>query len=74
MVADLIDFLKVSAKINKCHKNIRYFPARQWLRKPYIEIYIDLLSINFNLLFALLHYAYRQISDYEIYTALTTIW
>ena len=36
--------------------------------------YIDLLSINFNLLFVLSHCAYHQISDYEIYAALTTIW
>ena len=40
---------------------------------PYLDIYIDLLSINFNLLSVLLHYAYYQISDSEIYTALTTI-
>ena len=31
-----------------------------------------LLSINFNLLSLLLHCAYHQITDYEIYTALTT--
>ena len=36
-------------------------------------IYIDWLSINLNLLHVHLHYAYHQISDYEIYTALTTI-
>ena len=38
---------------------------------PYIEIYIDLLSINFNLMSVLLYCAHHQISDYEIYTALT---
>ena len=31
-----------------------------------------MLSINFNLLSVLLHYAYHQISDFEIYTAITT--
>ena len=40
----------------------------------YIEIYIDLLSINFNLLSVLQHYAYYQISDFEIYAPVTTIW
>ena len=38
-----------------------------------LDIYTDLLSINFNLLSVLLHYAYHQISDFEIYTAITTI-
>ena len=37
-----------------------------------IDIYIDLLSINFNLLSVHLHCAYHQVSDYEIYTSLTT--
>ena len=41
---------------------------------PYIDIYIDLVSINFNFLSVLLHYVYHQISDFEIYTALATIW
>ena len=40
---------------------------------PYIDIYIDLLWINFNLMSVLLCYVYHQISDSEIYTALTTI-
>ena len=31
-------------------------------KTPYIDIYIDLQSINFNLLPVLLHYAYHQIS------------
>ena len=35
-------------------------------KTPNIEIYIDLMSINFNLLSVLLHYAYHQISDYWI--------
>ena len=35
-------------------------------KTPSIEIYIDLMSINFNLLSVLLHYAYHQISDYWI--------
>ena len=34
---------------------------------------IDLLLINFNLLSVLLYYAYHQVSDFEIYTAITTI-
>ena len=38
---------------------------------PYIGIYIDLLSINFNLLSVLLHCIYHRISEYEIYTPLT---
>ena len=42
-------------------------------KTPYIDIYIDLLSINFNLLSLLQHYAYHQISDFEIYTSLTII-
>ena len=36
------------------------------------ETHFDLVLINFNLVSILLHYAYHQISDYEIYTALTT--
>ena len=39
----------------------------------YIDIYIDLLSINLNLLSALQHYAYHQIIDFEIYAPLTII-
>ena len=39
----------------------------------YTFIYIDLLSINFNLLAILQDYTYHQISDFEIYTSLTTI-
>ena len=39
----------------------------------YVDIYIDLLSINFNLLSILLHYAYHQISDFETYTVIVTI-
>ena len=31
----------------------------------YIDIYIDLLSINFNLLSVLQHYAYHKISDFD---------
>ena len=42
-------------------------------KTPYIDIYIDLLSINFNLLSALKRYAYHQISEFEIYTSLTTM-
>ena len=42
-------------------------------KTPYIDIYIDLLSINFNLLSVLQHYAYYQISDFEIYAPVTTI-
>ena len=38
---------------------------------PFIDIYIDLLLINFSLLFVLtLHCAYHQNSDYEIYTGM----
>ena len=44
----------------------------QQCNTPYTDIYIDLLSINFHLLSALLHCAYHQISDYAIYTVLTT--
>ena len=41
---------------------------------PYMDIYIKMLSINFILQSVLYHYAYHQISDFEIYTALATIW
>ena len=30
---------------------------------PYLVIYIDLLSIDFNLMFVLWHYAYHQVSE-----------
>ena len=49
-----------------------YFPAQKLLETPYIEIHIYLLLVNFNLLLVLLHYAYHQISDSEIYIAITT--
>ena len=69
----------VSAKINQ--RNFIYFQKTSYIflrnndcEIPYIDIYIDLLSINFNLLSLLLHCAYHQISDYETYTALTAIW
>ena len=41
-------------------------------KTPSIDIYIDLLTIDFNLLAVLSINAYHQISDYEIYTALIT--
>ena len=65
--------VKVSAKINKCSKKSYIFLHSNDCKTPYIDIYIDLLSINFNLLSVLQHYAYHQISDFEIYTSLTTI-
>ena len=40
---------------------------------PYIDIYIDLLSINFNLLSVLWHHAYHQIGEFDIYNTLTTM-
>ena len=33
---------------DKCLK--MYFPAQQWLQNTLLDIYVDLLSINFNLL------------------------
>ena len=43
--------VKVSTKINKCHKkNSYFFLHRNDCKTPYIDIYIELLSINFNLL------------------------
>ena len=59
---------------DKCLKKNSYiFLHNNDCKTPYIDIYIDLLSINFNLLSVLQHYAYHQISDFEIYTSLTTI-
>ena len=44
----------VSAKINKSHKKNSYiFLHSNDCKTPYIDIYIDLLPINFNLLPAL---------------------
>ena len=66
--------VKISAKISKYHKkNLYIFLHSNDCKTPYIDIYIDLLSINFNLLFVLQHYAYHQISDFGIYIPLTTI-
>ena len=59
--------------INKCQKNLYIFLHNNDCETPYIDIYIDLLSINFNLLSVLLRYAYHQISDFETCTAITTI-
>ena len=42
---------KVTAKISKCHKKNSYiFLHNSDYKTPYIDICIDLLSINFNLL------------------------
>ena len=41
-------------------------------KPPYIDIYFDELSINFKLLSVHLHCAYNHLSDYNVYTALTT--
>ena len=68
--------LKVSAKINNCHTKKSYiFLHNNDCETRYIDtlLYIDLLSINFNLLSVLYHYAYHQIRDFEINTSLTTI-
>ena len=63
--------VKVSAKISKCHKQNSYiFLHNNDCKVPYTDIYIDLMQINLNLLSALWHYAYHQISDFEIYTSL----
>ena len=46
--------VKVSAKKNKCHKKNSYiFLHDNDCKTRYIDIYIDLLSINFNLMFIL---------------------
>ena len=59
---------------DKCLKNNSYiFLHNSDCKTPYINIYIDLPSINFNLLSVLSHYAYHQISDFEIHTSPTTI-
>ena len=58
----------------KCPKKNSYISLHNNDRKtPYKNIYIDLLLINFNLLSVLHHYAYHQISDFEIYNSLATI-
>ena len=49
-------------------KNSYIFLRNSDYEKPCTDIYIDLLSINFNLLFVLLYSAYHQISDKEIDT------
>ena len=53
---------------DKCLKKNSYiFLHSNDCKTPYIDIYNALLSINF------LDFAYHQISDFEIYTSLTTI-
>ena len=53
---------------HKCFKKNSYiFLHNNDCKTPYKNIYIDLL-INFNLS-VLKHYAYHQISDFEIYTS-----
>ena len=72
----LTEKVKVSAKINNCHTKKSYiFLHNNDCETRYIDtlLYIDLLSINFNLLSVLYHYAYHQIRDFEINTSLTTI-
>ena len=70
----LAEKVKVSAKISKCHKKNSYiFLHNNDCKIPYIDIYIDLLSINFNLLSILQHYAYHWISEFEICTSPTII-
>ena len=41
-------------------------------KPPYIDIYFHELPINFKLLSVHLHCAYNHLSDYNVYTALTT--
>ena len=53
-------------------KNSYIFLHNNDCETPYVDIYTDLLLINFNLLSLLLPCGYHQISDFEIYTALTT--
>ena len=55
-----------------CRKNNSYIFMHNYdCKTPYVDIYIDLLPINFNLLSVLYqHYAYHQISDFEIYISL----
>ena len=66
--------IKSNAKMNNCHKKNSYiFVHNIDCKTSYIDIYIDLLSINFNLLSVLWYYAYHRISNFEIFTALTTI-
>ena len=60
---------------DKClKKNSHIFLQNNDCKTPYIDIYTDLLSINFNLLSVLWYYAYHQICNFEMYTSLTTIW
>ena len=66
--------IKSNAKMNNCHKKNSYiFVHNNDCKTPYIDIYTDLLSINFNLLSVLWYYAYHQICNFEMYTSLTTI-
>ena len=59
---------------DKCLKKNSYiFLHNNYCKTPYIDIDIDLLSINFNLMSVIQLYAYHQISDFEIHTSLTTI-
>ena len=59
---------------DKCLKKNSYiFLHNNDCKTPYIDSHIDLLSINFNLMSVLQHYAYHQINDFEIYSSLATI-
>ena len=42
-------------------KSLCIFPHKNDWETPYISIYIDLQSINFNLLSVLLHCVYQQV-------------
>ena len=64
----------VSVKINQRHQKLYIFLHNNDCETSCIDIYTGLLSINFNLLSVLLHCAYHQIIDSEIYTAVATIW
>ena len=48
--------IKVIAEINQLHKKFIHFSVENDCETPYIEIYIDLLSINFHLLSALSYF------------------
>ena len=54
-------------------KNSYIFLHNNDCKAPYIDIYINLLPIKFNLLSVLQNYAYHQIGGFEIYDSLTTI-
>ena len=70
----LTEKVNFSAKMNKCQKKNSYiFLHKNDCETPYIDIYVDLLSINFNLLPVLYCANNNMITKYIVLSNMITV-